>query len=52
MGIDTLCASIAESRDTIESVVEPFLLREGLIQRTPRGRKLNVEVDDEQMRLF
>ena len=37
-GLDTLCASLSEQRDTIEDVVEPFLLRLGLIQRTPRGR--------------
>ena len=37
-GLDTLCAALSESRDTIEDVVEPYLLRCGLIQRTPRGR--------------
>lgn len=40
VGIETLAASMAESRDTIESVIEPFLLRSGYILRTPRGRKL------------
>jgi len=38
-GIDTLAASIAEERDTIEDVLEPYLLQEGFITRTPRGRK-------------
>jgi len=37
-GLDTLAASIAEERDSIEDVIEPFLLQEGLINRTPRGR--------------
>ena len=37
-GLDTLAASIAEERDTIEDVLEPFLMQEGLITRTPRGR--------------
>jgi len=38
VGLDTLAASIAEERDTIEDVCEPYLLQEGLIARTPRGR--------------
>lgn len=38
VGLETLCASIGEQRDTLEDVVEPFLLRCGYIQRTPRGR--------------
>jgi len=37
-GLDTLAASIAEERDTIEDVLEPYLMQEGLIARTPRGR--------------
>ncbi len=37
-GLDTLAASIAEERDTIEDVIEPFLMQQGLIARTPRGR--------------
>ncbi len=37
-GLDTLAASMAESRDTIEDVIEPFLLQLGFIQRTPKGR--------------
>lgn len=37
-GLDTLAASIGEEKNTIEEVVEPFLLQQGFIQRTPRGR--------------
>lgn len=39
-GIETLAASLAEERDTLEDVVEPFLMQQGLVQRTPRGRML------------
>ncbi|MBX7249014.1 MAG: Holliday junction branch migration DNA helicase RuvB [Caulobacteraceae bacterium] len=38
VGMDTLAAAIAEARDTVEDVIEPFLLQQGFIQRTPRGR--------------
>ena len=38
MGLGTLADSIGESPDTIEDVYEPYLLQEGLIARTPRGR--------------
>lgn len=38
VGADTLAAALSEERDTIEEVVEPFLLKLGFIQRTPRGR--------------
>lgn len=37
-GLDTLAAAISEERDTIEDVLEPYLMQEGLISRTPRGR--------------
>ena len=37
-GIETLAAAAAEPRDTLEDVYEPYLLREGFIARTPRGR--------------
>ncbi|MEO1020348.1 MAG: Holliday junction DNA helicase RuvB C-terminal domain-containing protein, partial [Pseudomonadota bacterium] len=40
VGIDTLAAALSEQRDTLEETVEPFLLRQGLLQRTPRGRML------------
>jgi Holliday junction DNA helicase RuvB len=38
VGIETLSASLREERDTLEDVYEPYLLQEGLIERTPRGR--------------
>lgn len=38
VGLDTLAAAIGEDRGTIEEVYEPFLIQNGLIQRTPRGR--------------
>jgi Holliday junction DNA helicase RuvB len=38
VGIDTIAAAIGEERDTIEDISEPYLLQEGFIQRTPRGR--------------
>ena len=37
-GVETLAHALAEARDSIEDVVEPFLLQQGFIQRTPRGR--------------
>ncbi len=40
VGVETLCAALSESRDSLEEVIEPFLLQQGLIQRTPRGRML------------
>ncbi len=40
VGIETLSAALSESRDALEEVIEPFLLQQGLIQRTPRGRLL------------
>nr|WP_026362354.1 Holliday junction branch migration DNA helicase RuvB [Geopsychrobacter electrodiphilus] len=38
VGLDTLAAAIGEERDTIEDVIEPFLLQQGFLHRTPRGR--------------
>ena len=38
VGVDALAASLGEETETLESVVEPYLLQEGLLQRTPRGR--------------
>ena len=38
VGLSTLAVSVGEEAETIESVVEPFLVRIGLISRTPRGR--------------
>ncbi|MBT8458612.1 MAG: Holliday junction branch migration DNA helicase RuvB [Boseongicola sp.] len=40
VGVETLSAALSESRDAIEEVIEPYLLQQGLIQRTPRGRTL------------
>ncbi|MGI8718337.1 MAG: Holliday junction DNA helicase RuvB C-terminal domain-containing protein, partial [Lapillicoccus sp.] len=36
--LGTLAVAVGEESDTVETVAEPFLVREGLIQRTPRGR--------------
>ena len=38
VGLDSLAAAIGEERDTIEDVLEPYLIQQGFIQRTPRGR--------------
>ena len=38
VGVDNLAAAIGEARDTIEDVLEPYLIQQGLLQRTPRGR--------------
>ena len=38
VGLDTIAASIGEAADTIEDVIEPYLMQQGLLQRTPRGR--------------
>jgi len=38
VGLDNLAASMGEERDTIEDVIEPYLLQQGYLQRTPRGR--------------
>ncbi len=40
VGVETLAAALAEARDTLEDVVEPYLIQEGLILRTSRGRML------------
>ena len=40
VGIETLSAALSESRDALEDVIEPYLLQQGLVQRTPRGRML------------
>ncbi|KPQ24080.1 MAG: Holliday junction DNA helicase RuvB [Halomonas sp. HL-48] len=38
VGVDSLSAAIGEERDTIEDVIEPYLIQQGLMMRTPRGR--------------
>ena len=43
VGLTTLAASVGEEAETIESVVEPYLVREGLLARTPRGRMLTAQ---------
>lgn len=40
VGIETIAAALSEPRDTIEDIVEPYLIQQGLLQRTPRGRLL------------
>jgi Holliday junction DNA helicase RuvB len=40
VGIETIAAALSEPRDAIEDIVEPYLLQQGFIQRTPRGRLL------------
>ena len=60
VGIETIAAAVSEDKDTIEDVYEPFLLREGLLIKTPRGRKvtplafkhLNIKNPDTQSELF
>ena len=41
VGVETLAAVLAEQRDMLEEVIEPYLLQEGLLMRTPRGRCLS-----------
>jgi holliday junction DNA helicase RuvB len=60
VGIETLSAALSEPRDTLEDVVEPYLLQQGLLARTSRGRMatdrafehLGVDVPKNQQRLF
>ncbi len=40
VGIETLAAALAEARDSIEETIEPYLIQQGFVQRTPRGRML------------
>jgi Holliday junction DNA helicase RuvB len=42
VGVETLAAALSEQRDTIEDAIEPFLIQQGLLQRSPRGRMLTV----------
>ncbi len=41
VGADTLCAALSEERDTIEEIIEPYLMQLGLVMRTPRGRVIS-----------
>lgn len=43
VGVETLAAALSEQRDTIEEVIEPYLIQQGLLMRTPRGRALTTE---------
>ena len=40
VGVDTLAAALSEQRDMLEEVIEPYVIQQGLLQRTPRGRML------------
>ena len=40
VGVETIAAALSEQRDVIEEVIEPYLIQQGLLQRTPRGRAL------------
>lgn len=46
VGIDALCATLSEDRSTIEDVFEPYLLKEGFLVRTPRGREITQKALD------
>ncbi|MBC7540621.1 MAG: Holliday junction branch migration DNA helicase RuvB [Bacteriovorax sp.] len=50
VGIETLCATLAEDRTTIEDVYEPYLLKEGFLLRTPRGREISQKSRDHLLR--
>ncbi len=39
VGIETISAALGEARDAIEEIVEPYLIQQGFVQRTPRGRR-------------
>ena len=41
VGIETMATTLGEERDVLEDVIEPYLIQEGLVQRTPRGRQLS-----------
>ena len=38
VGVDTMAAALSEARDALEDVIEPYLIQQGFLQRTPRGR--------------
>jgi Holliday junction DNA helicase RuvB len=40
VGVETIAAGLSEPRDAIEDIIEPYLIQQGFIQRTPRGRML------------
>ncbi len=43
VGVETLAAALSEQKDVIEEVIEPYLIQQGLLQRTPRGRMITSE---------
>lgn len=43
VGVETLAAALSEQRDVLEDVIEPYLMQQGLVQRTPRGRVLSAK---------
>ncbi|MEM8854640.1 MAG: Holliday junction DNA helicase RuvB C-terminal domain-containing protein, partial [Pseudomonadota bacterium] len=43
VGIETIAAALSEPRDALEDIVEPYLLQQGYLQRTPRGRLLTAQ---------
>ena len=43
VGVETLAAALSEPRDAIEDIIEPYLLQQGFLQRTPRGRVLTAQ---------
>jgi Holliday junction DNA helicase RuvB len=43
VGVETLAAALSEQRDTIEEVIEPYLIQQGFVSRTPRGRMLTLQ---------
>ncbi len=46
VGIETIAASLSEPRDAIEDIIEPYLIQQGFIQRTPRGRVMTPRAFD------
>jgi Holliday junction DNA helicase RuvB len=40
VGAETIAAALADERDVVEEVIEPYLIQQGFVQRTPRGRML------------
>jgi len=43
VGVETLAAALGEQRDVLEDVIEPYLIQQGMLQRTPRGRMLTTQ---------
>jgi len=43
VGVETLAAFLSDQRDVIEDVIEPYLMQQGLVQRTPRGRVISAK---------